>query len=127
MQLAKPLKPNVMLLVDTSSSMKLVVDGTTSTRLQEVQAAMSGFISQNLEAARFALTRFPDAPGGDPFLQCRPPSATHVDLAAPALEDDEVSMRAISTVVSSQILALDATAIRLGFKSIFGDKGIPNG
>lgn len=94
------LKPNLMLLLDTSGSMLLPVNpaapqcpancGTGSapcpaacaTRIAEVKATLDAFLTTSVTSARVGLTTFPtDA-------VCGAPSSVRVELPSPSFDDD---------------------------------------
>ena len=58
--LSRKKKPNIMLLVDKSGSMKSQVTSTT-TRLSEMKSAMNDFLVDYGNTARFGLAVFPEA------------------------------------------------------------------
>ncbi len=68
---AKKLKPNVMLVVDNSGSMKWRVDGTNATngtgpiRVEELKTAMKQVLGSNGKKARFGLSIFPGVNNAD--------------------------------------------------------------
>ena len=108
---SRSLKPNIMLLLDNSASMLEPTDpscsGTgCSTRIQELQASMNGFLSQNPTLARFGAAKYPLGPGAD---QCKPTvdvNATgySVPLPAPTVNDDGTDAALIAN--ANQVNAL---------------------
>jgi hypothetical protein len=69
MVVAQPEALDIMLVVDTSGSMMdPVVEGSTTTRWDNLRAALldpeTGFLGRNRERARFGLTTFPDTDSG---------------------------------------------------------------
>lgn len=87
---ARGLKPNLMLLVDTSGSMNLKSDPACSTncttRLQELKSAMGGFLTgPGGQVARFGVTNYPSTTQAD---GCGPAGAPQVLLDIPTALDD---------------------------------------
>jgi Mg-chelatase subunit ChlD len=80
-------KPNLMLLVDTSGSMgEPSCSGCSTTRWQELQGAVSSFVSEVGPKARFGLTNYPAN------NVCAPAGATQVHFDLPAsLQDDDLA------------------------------------
>ncbi|MGA9523381.1 MAG: hypothetical protein WBV82_18075, partial [Myxococcaceae bacterium] len=68
--LSRKKKPNIMLLVDKSGSMKFQVTSST-TRLSEMKVAMNRFLGPYGNTARFGLAVFPEATAGSYEAQCR--------------------------------------------------------
>jgi VWA domain-containing protein len=67
-------RPDLMLLVDKSGSMSTVDPGQTSSRMANLQTAMSGFLTNNGTIARMGLVLFPQGGG------CTLTTATAVQL-----------------------------------------------
>jgi hypothetical protein len=122
---ARPRKPNLMLLVDTSGSMTLPVDSslpacknstglcgseenpcnTTScpTRWSELQLAMKDFLDSSGSIARIGLARYPDPALGS--ASCTASTVVNVPLPADDAED-EVSLVTNANKVRDQLLAI---------------------
>ena len=127
---AKALKPNLMVLLDTSGSMTLPVNaanpackdpaGTAPndlcgqpgnincdvskcpTRWSELRSAMSTFLTSSGSIARMGLTTYP-ASTGTTATQCNASSA--VRIAIPQVEDtDTTSLQSAATQISNEIL-----------------------
>lgn len=98
---SKRLKPNVMMLVDKSGSMKEAIDDTAggctlgcgtsghpdcgptcATRISELRSAMSTFLQSSGTVARLGATVFPAGEG------CTPPTNIDVPLPAPTEVDE---------------------------------------
>lgn len=118
----KSLKPNLMLLLDKSGSMKIEIPGSTptQTRMQAMQAAMSSFLANPTPVARMALALYPeDPPAGStpPANQCIPASRVSVDFS-PATADDGDAATAVERTkaneVASLIGSIDSTGPRTG-------------
>jgi len=124
---ARALKPNLMLTVDTSGSMLEPVDSTASacrvngaacgsgpsqspcpvscpTRLVEMKSAMNNFLTQFGTSARMGAVYYPR----DPL--CSAPSAGQVDVALPGASnsDDDAALANQSAQVNSVIQAFTA-------------------
>ena len=102
---SRPLKPNVMLLLDTSGSMLLPIDASSpscapgcgsaglpcaagcATRISEVRASIDGFLQTSVTTARVGLTTFPAD------SSCSPPTSARVEL--PPQSPDDVSQEAL--------------------------------
>ncbi|MBI3185843.1 MAG: adventurous gliding motility lipoprotein CglB [Myxococcales bacterium] len=126
--IAKQLKPNLMLLVDTSGSMNFPTNtsdpicplncGQTTpcpagcpTRLSELKLAMSSFLGsfQQSPVARVGMLAYP-SPGGD---GCNPATAAEITTAGrgvpiPASEDD-AALKQVAGQVNSVIQSISAT------------------
>ncbi len=91
---ARSLKPNVMMLVDTSGSMDFPTTcGSSScpSRWTELQTAMQGFLSQNGTVARIGLTTYPGKErffDGQVACGASKSSELHVSLPEASVEDD---------------------------------------
>jgi hypothetical protein len=101
----RPLKPNVMLLMDTSGSMLLPIDPGSpactpgcgsagapcaagcATRISEVKTSIEGFLQTSVTTARVGLTTFPAD------SSCSPPTSERVEL--PPQSPDDVSQEAL--------------------------------
>lgn len=118
------LKPNVMLLVDNSGSMKIAANpadsrcapgcgdvgqpacaSTCPTRLSEMKAAMGSILSSQATLGRFGLTVFPQVDGSD---SCRAPVVVNHSLPAPTRTDDgtDAELIAAASAVNTTIQAL---------------------
>lgn len=141
---AKKLKPNIMLLVDSSGSMAEPINpngpnctpgcGTSSqcppgcaTRMSDLRSAMSAFLTTRGTIARMGLTFFPGGP------QCTTTSMTTVDLPPKADSDDgtDAALQAKATSINSEIatrtpLGGTPTAAALDFVGRIGTFGDPN-
>lgn len=127
---AKALKPNLMVLLDTSGSMTLPVDAsdpdckdpagtppnnlcgqpgnancnvaTCPTRWSELRSAMSTFLTSSGSIARMGLTTYP-ASTGTTATQCNASSA--VRIAIPQVDDtDTTSLQTAANQISNEIL-----------------------
>ncbi len=117
---SKRLKPNVMLLVDKSGSMKEAIDDTDRarfcttdcgktgssdcdprcpTRMSDLRLAMSTFLADSGTVARLGATIFPAGEG------CTVPTNINVPLPAPTLTDDgaEPSLTASASAINALI------------------------
>ena len=90
------LKPNVMLLLDTSGSMNF----GTPTRMDQVRAAMGTFLAQQGAVARFGLTTYP-ASGAD---VCAPATGAALDIVQS--NDVPADLSAAAGQISAAINAL---------------------
>lgn len=113
---ARKPKPNLMLLVDRSGSMKSPINPaeprctpvgcgpgnpcapTCPTRETEMKTAMASFLANSGTVARMGLTFFPHSSDG-----CFAPTEIDVDLPAPSPTDDDATMRAKAMAISSKI------------------------
>lgn len=113
-------KPNIMLLVDKSGSMKSPINpanpncpsgcgsGTSCpancpTRIGDLRNAMSSFLTQSATDARFGLTFFPTD------LRCAGPTKSDVDIPAPTAGDEgtDATLSANSASINQKIQAID--------------------
>ncbi len=119
---SKRLKPNVMMLVDTSGSMYQPTNpsapnctpgcGTTTanqcgpqcpTRISELKSAMSTFLAESSTVARFALTSYP---ADD---ECLPANIVRVALPPPTVNDEGTDSVLAST---AQQIAAEINGVR---------------
>lgn len=106
---AKHLKPNMMLLVDQSTSMREALDphctGTCATRIDTLKSVMNAVLPAAGQVARLGLTIFPSK-----VDQCAPAGSatTVVPLPAPALTDEgsEATLAATTNQVIAGINAI---------------------
>ncbi|WP_224245293.1 adventurous gliding motility lipoprotein CglB [Hyalangium gracile] len=127
---AKSSKPNLMVLLDTSGSMKLPVNpslaacqtpsgypcgdprsgadcniNTCPTRWSELQGAMATFLQANGATARMGLTTYPQPTGTSTAGQCG--ASTSVRIAIPQLEDSNTAgLQAAAKSISDVILSI---------------------
>jgi len=100
---ARQLKPNLMLLVDTSGSMNDGISGPGSNpKMAEMKTAMGAFLTNNGAVARFGLSSFPED------SQCAPTSHTTMDLPAKSATDDDNALRMQAASVNNSLQALSA-------------------
>ncbi|WP_225414110.1 adventurous gliding motility lipoprotein CglB [Stigmatella hybrida] len=130
---AQALKPNLMVLLDTSGSMTLPVNtrdpdcfranstpspdddycGQTPatacntavcpTRWSELQGAMSRFLSENGSVARMGLTTYPGPAAGANSLRCEASSVVNKTIPQ---SDDDPSLQAAASGIQSVILGI---------------------
>jgi hypothetical protein len=128
---AKSSKPNLMVLLDTSGSMKLPVNpsdpdcqtanglcgdprsgadcnvNTCPTRWSELQGAMSSFLAANGATARMGLTTFPQPPPGSNTTADQCTASTAVRITIPQLDDaDTAGLQKSATDISNVILGI---------------------
>lgn len=106
---ARALKPNVMMLVDTSGSMDQPIQCGTSncpSRWTSLQTAMNGFLSQNGAVARIGLSTFPGRT--DIFgIACGPTMETEIQVPLPAeTVDDDATLVAQANQVNTALQAI---------------------
>lgn len=103
---ARALKPNMMMLVDTSGSMDQPIQcGTSScpSRWTSLQTAMNGFLSQNGAVARIGLSTFPGRTAiyG---IACGPTMDTEIQVPLPAdTADDDATLVAQANQVNTAL------------------------
>lgn len=106
---AKRLKPNLMLLVDKSGSMKTQIDSACSgsncaTRISELRNAMSTFLATSGTTARMGLVFFPSD------NVCGPADSTvvKVPMPAPTANDEgtDATLSAAASMISAQIVSV---------------------
>lgn len=102
------LKPNVLLLVDTSGSMnEVLVTGGTTTRIAAVKAAL-GQVAQSAQWARLGLVTYPtDA-------MCGSAATVAVDLPRPSAVDDTTAQSDARAKVADILNALGSLTPRGG-------------
>lgn len=133
---AKSSKPNLMLLLDTSGSMKLPVNPslaacqtpngvcgdprsgadcnvtTCPTRWSELQGAMSAFLKDNGATARMGLTTFPQVPPGGSSTVDQCTASTAVKIPVPQLEDtDTAGLQKVASDISTVILGIPNSGV----------------
>ncbi|MFL5346499.1 MAG: adventurous gliding motility lipoprotein CglB [Hyalangium sp.] len=127
---AKSSKPNLMVLLDTSGSMKLPVNpslaacqtssgfpcgdprsgadcnvNTCPTRWSSLQGAMSSFLTSNGALARMGLTIFPQPTGSTTTEQCM--ASTVVKIPIPEVDDaDSAGLQKSASDISNVILSI---------------------
>lgn len=107
-------RPNILMLVDTSGSMK--DPAGSSTRIAELKSAMGNFLSKNGSLARLGLAQFPMPVGGD---ACLPTSAIRIPLIN---SDDDAALQSHAAEINAAIQAIDPiggtpTSLSLDFVS----------
>ncbi|MDP2276529.1 MAG: adventurous gliding motility lipoprotein CglB [Archangium sp.] len=143
---SKRLKPNVMLLVDKSGSMKEAIDDTDfarfctpecgasgkadcdprcPTRMSDLRLAMSTFLANSGTVARLGATTFPAAEG------CSVPTNINVQLPPPTETDDgaEAALAASASEINRLITAVPPgggtpTGRSLAFLGTYGGLGV---
>lgn len=96
---AKTLKPNVMLLVDTSGSMGELTD--PNSRISQLKLAMNTFFSgDSATLARYGLAVFPEAAGPTRTIKVAIPPATSTDVGT------DGALQANADAVNAAIQAL---------------------
>jgi len=111
---ATALKPNMMLVVDSSFSMDGKIDpgcsGSCATRMTELKSAMQTFLSTNPTVARMGLINYPQPIPGDfsPASSCRAADLSHIKVPL-AQSDDDATLRATASSINSEIQALTAS------------------
>jgi hypothetical protein len=104
---ARGLKPNLMLLVDTSGSMGLPVDCDAApcpARWTELQGAMNTFLTQNGTVARLGLTTYPQTTVGFPIAAaCTASSQVQKDLPAPSVEETEAQLQSRADEINATL------------------------
>lgn len=128
---AKSSKPNLMVLLDTSGSMKLPVNpalpacqtanglcgdprsgadcntNTCPTRWSELQGAMSTFLNSNGPTARMGLTTFPNPPPGGSTTADQCTASTAVRIPIPQIDDtDTTGLQNSANSISNVILSI---------------------
>ena len=109
---AKGLKPNMMLLVDTSGSMNTpVACGSAScpTRWQELQGAMNTFLTQSGTVARLGLTTYPQTAVGTLPEACTASSQVLKDLPAPDVEETDAQLQARASEINAAIQRINSS------------------
>jgi hypothetical protein len=126
---AKSSKPNLMVLLDTSGSMKLPVNpsdpdcmtpnglcgdprtgadcnvNTCPTRWSELQGAMATFLTSSGSTARMGLTTYPQPTGTATADQCT--ASTAVRIPVPQVDDtDTTALQKSATDISNVILGI---------------------
>jgi von Willebrand factor type A domain len=100
---AKNVKPNMMLLVDTSLSMNDPASaGSSTTRWTELKGAMNAFLSANGSKARFGLTNYP----ADNV--CAPAGQTQVrfDIPTNIPDTDVAGLQARANAINAKLAEL---------------------
>ena len=96
---ARNVKPNMMLLVDTSGSMNDPGSTAGVSRWQELEGAMATFLGANGSKAKFGLTNYP----ADSV--CAPAGQTNVrfDIPTSIADDDNVALQDRANEINSTI------------------------
>lgn len=104
---ARSLKPNMMMLVDTSGSMDFPTQcgsGTCPSRWTALQTAMQGFLSENGTVARIGLTTYPGRKLYEDQVACGAAESTELHVPLPeASVDDDTALAAQASRVSAVI------------------------
>ena len=102
---ARSLKPNVMLLVDTSASMGALTD--PNSRISQLKVAMNTFFTRTgTPVARFGLAVFPESNGPTRAVKVALPPATPNDVGT----GTDAAVKANADAVNNAIQALPAPA-----------------
>lgn len=105
---SRNLKPNLMLLVDKSGSMRTAVP-SGGTRISELRNAMGQFLMNSSRVARMGLAFFPSetTPAGIP-MGCGPSASISVPIPPPTATDaDDAPLVATANQINMRIQSLD--------------------